>query len=525
MLTAAHLHQLDHQTGKFYKYFAYARNNNGDTQKSNSENINTYYGFNSSANYRVSAYDGPELLLTFPGDVSTNPDLQYFQAGDVVQEGTEFINAAEPEGGTWLRGADQAFDGLYTCFGANAGGGKYVFWEPGTMSGNFVFWRYKVQPDSLITVYYNDGSTQDYAFDVSDVVTSPDNVTDCVKCDIGFQKDVAKFGVRHDGGQGADWVAVQLDGQTLVDTGDPDFTVISTGYPDSNTMVVDGGEWAPASNQSEVWSNSVTGASTSSNFAATKMFDGVTAGTGNRNGTLAASGGSFYEWTTTAFPDASEVTIYYTGSNGSLEVNGSNVPVTNDSNTSVTVSLTGGLTSIKSYSGSNPDTVYVMIKGVAVDGKLLIDQGVRDLGDTHVEYQTGGGQGSIVEVNTTDNTLLVTNSGDGDNRWIAGNYGEGSGTSTDFYVAPANAVPISQDYAWGKLQIINNKAQVTGIQKDDPGFLPVPAKDYSIKFPALFPTGNEPDADIPRGACVAAIVAAENSEGRSVKESNCFMPA
>ena len=60
------------------------------------------------------------------------------------------------------------------------------------------------------------------------------------------------------------------------------------------------------------------------------------------------------------------------------------------------------------------------------------------------------------------------------------NYGEGSGTSTDFYVAPANPVPIQQDHAWGKLQIVNNKAQVTGIQKDDPGFLPVPAKDYSI---------------------------------------------
>ena len=86
-------------------------------------------------------------------------------------------------------------------------------------------------------------------------------------------------------------------------------------------------------------------------------------------------------------------------------------------------------------------------------------------------------------------------------------------------------MPIQQDHAWGTLQIINNKAQVTGIQKDDPGFLPVTAKDYSIKFPALFPTGNEPDDDLPRGTCVAAIVAAENSEGRSVKESNCFMPA
>ena len=86
-------------------------------------------------------------------------------------------------------------------------------------------------------------------------------------------------------------------------------------------------------------------------------------------------------------------------------------------------------------------------------------------------------------------------------------------------------MPISQDYAWGKLQIINNKAQVTGIQKDDPGFPTCARQGLQHKFPAVFPTGNEPDIDIPRGACVAAIVAAENSEGRSVKESNCFMPA
>ena len=52
----------------------------------------------------------------------------------------------------------------------------------------------------------------------------------------------------------------------------------------------------------------------------------------------------------------------------------------------------------------------------------------------------------------------------------------------------------------------------------------MPAKDYSIQFPALFSTGNTPDDDLPRGVCIAAIVAAENSEGSSEKESNCFMP-
>ena len=44
---------------------------------------------------------------------------------------------------------------------------------------------------------------------------------------------------------------------------------------------------------------------------------------------------------------------------------------------------------------------------IKIDGKLLIDQGIGDLGDTRVEYQTNGGQGTIVSVNTDDNTLLI----------------------------------------------------------------------------------------------------------------------
>ena len=129
---------------------------------------------------------------------------------------------------------------------------------------------------------------------------------------------------------------------------------------------------------------------------------------------------------------------------------------------------------------------------------------------------------TVVESDSTANTLtLSAASVDNSQVWVANDNQAG----TDFFVEPSTAMPIQQDHAWGTLQIINNKAQVTGIQKDDPGFLPVTAKDYSIKFPALFPTGNEPDDDLPRGVCVSAIVAAENSEGRSVKESNCFMPA
>ena len=65
---------------------------------------------------------------------------------------------------------------------------------------------------------------------------------------------------------------------------------------------------------------------------------------------------------------------------------------------------------------------------------------------SHVEYQTNGGEGEIVSVNTNDNTLLLTNTGDRNNRWIigatdassnAGNSGEtgDAANAEDFYVA------------------------------------------------------------------------------------------
>ena len=324
--------------------------------------------------------------------------------------------------------------------------------------------------------------------------------------------------------------------------------VISTGYPDSNTMVVDGGNWAGTdgptqtrplmyqttgvpnddsnlflrSNRSkaeggvygdtlvDTWTadgpgvlslffqnNSANGAAPAISTFNFSSSDGVTCSEGS-TWDLASSGALTITFT---FPSAGSFEIEYFVADES--------PFDNH------------IIYYFDFAGKQSTWTADGQAAVILDGGTNV-QVIKDDPDaqSHVEYQTNGGEGSIIEVNTDDNTLLITNSGDSDNRWIAEN-----NAGTDFYVAPADAVPISQDYAWGKLQIINNKAQVTGIQKDDPGFLPVPAKDYSIKFPAVFPTGNEPDIDIPRGACVAAIVAAENSEGRSVKESNCFMPA
>ena len=69
---------------------------------------------------------------------------------------------------------------------------------------------------------------------------------------------------------------------------------------------------------------------------------------------------------------------------------------------------------------------------VSVDpdnNKMVVDGGQWSDGDI-VEYQTKGGKGDIVSVNTDDKTLLIANTGDRDNRWVAENK-----AGTDFYVA------------------------------------------------------------------------------------------
>ena len=448
------------------------------------------------------------ITLTFPGDVSTNPDLQYFKPGDVLQEAPP-VNAS-------ISGYDQTYNDSIGREITMNNGDEY------DITSNQTYWWTKedVGNNSFVFKKVSGQNFQIYGYTAAE--TNVDGGATRLLNDVTeFTLDASLFASTYE------YIRVYATSTGVMrfayDSDVEEVKVISTGYPDSNTITVDGGDWTGADGSGfgdgrylpdQEWSDGITTNGTINDTS--KGFDG------NLNSKMQTSSSSSY--IEIDLGDQLEgVLETYKCSGSKATLNGVASVGTPLSGWWAIGTCVKGVTSVvrsfdnSSYGGE--------INALRVDGKVLVNASIPGgSGDTHVEYQTNGGQGSIIEVNTTDNTLLVTNSGDGDNRWIAENYGEGSGTSTDFYVAPADAVPISQDYAWGKLQIINNKAQVTGIQKDDPGFLPVPAKDYSIKFPAVFPTGNEPDADLPSGTCVAAIVAAENSQGRSVKESNCFMP-
>lgn len=79
------------------------------------------------------------------------------------------------------------------------------------------------------------------------------------------------------------------------------------------------------------------------------------------------------------------------------------------------------------------ESIKVISTDVAAN-TMTVDGGTWNNGDT-VEYQTNGGQGDIVSVNTNDNTITLTNTGDRNNRWIADNK-----AGTDFAVAGPSIV-------------------------------------------------------------------------------------
>lgn len=136
------------------------------------------------------------------------------------------------------------------------------------------------------------------------------------------------------------------------------------------------------------------------------------------------------------FTSATSVEIgVYANLTNNIDVNGSDVSssivFTNGKYGSVTVDVTGtGLNTIKWFYNKHTTGGYCYVGWIKVDGKLLVDQGIRDFGDTDVRYQTKGGKGDIISVNATDKTILLTDTGDRDNRWIAEN-----GADIDFKVA------------------------------------------------------------------------------------------
>ena len=220
--------------------------------------------------------------------------------------------------------------------------------------------------------------------------------------------------------------AIFVDDVLLVDSGvvSRDVKVISTGYPDSNTMVVDGGDWladaeVAGQNRDEIWSSTITNNDPS--FPGSRGFNG------DFDSACLNRAGNNVKWDARSYGLSGVVRVAYNTLdvsdigdgyiNGSVINNGAPINCTKEEaiNSSVSWYNLGniGLGQVE-FGG---EATYKGFYAIEVDGKILVDRGV---GESHVEYQTKGGQGDIIEVNTDDNTIVLSDTGDRDNRWIKG---------------------------------------------------------------------------------------------------------
>ena len=204
---------------------------------------------------------------------------------------------------------------------------------------------------------------------------------------------------------------------------DPDVKVVSTGYPDSNTMVVDGGEWKALNTIRETWSDSLTcNTAFVSSRPPTQAFDTDTSNYASSDGTQ----GVMTFTSPVAMPTGCKLEVWGKQSFASktiVTVNGGSEQLIDGGGFQEVTYAPGDEAGFVITIKADSDTANTHFAGLRINGNILVDDqpiGGDPDGAPVVEYQTKGGEGTIVSVNTDDNTLLVADTGDRDNRWIKG---------------------------------------------------------------------------------------------------------
>ena len=397
---------------------------------------------NLSINDEGNALEPPgDIILTFPGDVSTNPDLKYFKVGDVVQGPT-----VSP---------DTVFKGYYslTTLGTNAtlsdviylqdiqignrptkgGAVKTILYEFPSPQANLPFVRYEGEATNASNAWSMYGS-------------NTADGTDWVE----IHKDVATYYGPGDtrgssGNTPYKYLLIPNKGGTGSGISFPKYgiddtllaqqvKVVSTDLV-NNKMTVDGGDWDSFGN--EIWSDRLTTTYNSGNMliASDKAFNGTFAdyahggvGTGVVM-TFDGTGITVNKSLRVNIVTGNEPNPPTVSANGGTEYtypqkDGASVGA--NSGEWVNLNFTGDLSKIEFKTQGNTNGLYLY--GIEVDGTLLIDS---TGGDTQVTFGPVTGTADYVSSTSGNNLILEGSEG----RWIGENYGEGSGVSIPFYVA------------------------------------------------------------------------------------------
>lgn len=352
--------------------------------------------------------------LTF----ADNTDLKYFQAGDVVQEAVNqrvysdgFISG-QPSAGNKA----DVFDGNYGIGKTYPGYGcvttnlkACVFNPPIAFEGGTIeVAAYRTEGGGAFTVYI-DGTR----YDIN--IANTNNLQWNSRDDLPAG-NIESFGMNTNANA---WGQVRLNGVDLIDgngTVTPEVKVISAD-PANSQMVVDGGKWAVV-NDSRVWSDSATVSGTEvAGKDKTKAFDGT-----DTVAAISASGQYFNFVFDPPIPVNTSLRLKSAVS--STSVNAGNFQINDLDRSTIAIGFpaAGGIASDVAVWTTIPSEfitdnelsqlrigwsgAWQNIAGIEVDGRLLLDKGIHDLGETSVSTPSPKeGSGTLSAINGTQVTI------------------------------------------------------------------------------------------------------------------------
>ena len=378
-------------------------------------------------------YTQPQAAtLIFPGAVSTNPDLQYFLPGDVIytdpDDGSEVkvvsidlsANTMTVDGGEWdTTNHEEVWSNYFNGPAATIGFKGSAF--DGSTSAR---WGYQQGhegvpgiPVSTIIWEYPTGIPYNDKVEIFIAANQRVRIND------GTYIESAGLWETMTTGTGS-LTRIEVDYASSANPNGDLYGLIA--------LRVDGTDIVDRTDKSEIWSEYGSG----QQFDPAYTWENVFAGTTANNGAFPATNSTISWVPTGGLPFSQSFSIVTAPG------------ATNTPPFSATFQNAGVVTFTPRFvDGVSYDTErkeYVFVEGsdvlirldvssggsaskgnnlnaILVDGVLLQDSDQNFRGLDKAEYQTNGGQGDIVSVNTNDNTLLISNTGDRDNRWIAEN--------------------------------------------------------------------------------------------------------
>ena len=354
----------------------------------------------------------PAITLSFPGDVSTNPDLRYFEEGDVLKRGWNQSQVWSTYGtftGNFTGNYD--WSGVFSEYDNNSDTGSLY------LTSGVATWTLASPLNCTSSVTFRQFGNISYTINAG----RPDETTATSTGGNAYHNLEVPFtgliySIQVNTVQ-TYFIRMFVDGKALIDqgiTGDPELVkVVSTDLA-ANMMTVDGGEWYAVETFDFNHLTDITQLGSPTTFE-TEGYSSPDSTLAGRFDPAVGSGAELNFDPPIAV--ANKVSLNCSSSSGAVEIvinDGEATGAYPTTRSLVDIAFTGNVSKIRLQRTAGYDAAYC--DGIFFDDVRLVDQAYRS--NTLASTPLPGGTGDIVEIDQANNAVYLT---EGDRAWIPSN--------------------------------------------------------------------------------------------------------